>query len=553
MQNGSLQTDGERDLTAGQEEGAAWPIALLMGTVLAGTIVVVSRILRREQPAPFSGERAQPAAETAGVSSMARTPPGDPAPAVDAGEWQQPHSPRLAPAQSSMTPQAASPTRWQEPTKYVVGVLLFLAVLALLYLSRSVIPVIILAALLALVVHPVISFFEKRLKLSRGLSIAATYLLVVALLILIPLVILPGIIEAVNALANVNFQALAETAVQALADLADRVSQIPGLNPLLSPTLHALIVSLQGVSSVQPVQPIPYEAALGGTIERLGQMLGVATRVLGPVVSAVVSIVFMLLISFYLSLSGDKLLSGYRKLLPPAYRAEITGLLDRIEGVWTGFLRGQFTLMVIVGALVWLGNTILGNSFALLLGIISGLLEVIPNLGPALALIPGVGLALLFGSSHLPVSNLVFALIVLAFYLLVQVAENQLIVPHVLGSAVELPPLVVILGVMVGATVAGILGALLAVPIVATGREVFSYLYNKILEPPPEPTPPKAEPSLLDSVRNRLSKLTLPFGRRAKKPSPSEAASVPGTQAASLGAEGQKKRDDTGPTGSETR
>jgi predicted PurR-regulated permease PerM len=420
-----------------------------------------------------------------------------------------------------------------------------------LYLSRSVIPVIILAALLALIVHPIIGFFEKRLKLSRGLSIAVTYLLVIALLTLIPLVILPGIIEAVNALANIDFQALAETGVQALNAFSDHVSRIPGLNLVLSPTLNALATSLQGVSSVQPLEPVPYEVALGGTIERLGQMLGVATRVLGPLVSAVISLVFMLLISFYLSLSGDKILAGYPKLIPPAYQPEITALLERIEEVWTGFLRGQLALMVIVGTLVWLGNAILGNSFAPLLGLISGTMEVIPNLGPALALIPGVGLALLFGSSHLPVSNLAFALIILAFYLLVQVVENQLIVPYVLGSAVELPPLVVIVGVMIGATVAGILGALLAVPIIATGREIFEYLYDKILEPPPEPPPPEGKPSLLDSVRDRLSQLTLPFGRRAKESTSPEPASTPSAQTEGPLAEGKKGHDGTRQKGGE--
>ena len=104
---------------------------------------------------------------------------------------------------------------------------------------------------------------------------------------------------------------------------------------------------------------------------------------------------------------------------------------------------------------------------------------------------------------------------------------------------------------MVGATVAGILGALLAVPIIATGREIVEYLYDKILEAPPEPAPPEGKPSLLDSVRDRLSKLTLPFGRRAKESSPPEAASAKRTQTEGVRTEKEKRRSDSGQKGGE--
>jgi predicted PurR-regulated permease PerM len=131
-------------------------------------------------------------------------------------------------------------------------------------------------------------------------------------------------------------------------------------------------------------------------------------------------------------------------------------------------------------------------------------------------------MALIFGSSHFEMTSLTFAVIVLAYYLLVQVFENQVVVPYLLGGAVDLPPLVVILGVMVGGTVAGILGVLLATPMIATGREVFSYLYNKILEPPVAEAPPEEKPSLMDSVRDRVRHLKLPFGRRARPPAAPE-------------------------------
>jgi predicted PurR-regulated permease PerM len=399
---------------------------------------------------------------------------------------------------------------------------LFCALVFVLYISRSVIPTIIVGALLALVVHPVIGFLQRRLNLSKGLSIAIIYLLIVALLVLIPLVVVPNIINAINDLISIDFQSLVQNVGQALEDQAARVAGIPVLNAVLAPFLDSLAAAFQGISSVEMPETVSYQVTMGGIVERLAQTLGTLANVLGPIVSAVISLVFMLLVSFHLSLSGKRIIEGYPRLLPPAYEPEITGLVERIGGVWTSFLRGQLALMVIVGVMVWLGNALLGNRAPLLLGIISGTLELIPNLGPALALIPGVGMALLFGSSHFALPPVTFALIVLVFYLLVQVAENQLIVPYVLGGAVDVPPLVVILGVMVGGAVAGILGVLIATPIIATGREVFSYLYNKILEPPEVEKPPEEKPSFMDSLRGRVRGLKLPFGLRVGQPRAAE-------------------------------
>jgi predicted PurR-regulated permease PerM len=155
------------------------------------------------------------------------------------------------------------------------------------------------------------------------------------------------------------------------------------------------------------------------------------------------------------------------------------------------------------------------------------LLEVIPSLGPILATIPAVFLALVFGSAHLPVENWVFALIVIAFYVLVQVIENQLLVPYILGDAVDLPPLIVIVGVVIGGSAFGLLGIFLATPVISTGREIFMYLYDKILEPPPEPEIVEDKPSLMDTIRSYAARLPLPQIRR---PAQDESVMIPEDQ-----------------------
>jgi predicted PurR-regulated permease PerM len=543
-------TDSKLERSTAEDERIIWSSPLFWGLLFGAIISFVAAIWRRlgisqqptsprlEEPGAHLPLPEQPTTAIAtGNTDSAPLQPSPramgPGPQTTALSGPAPDAPRLSPSPPASAPPrptldvgltkpsplpSRQSRRWREPTKYVVGVGLICALVFVLYISRSVIPTIIVGALLALVVHPVIGFFRRRLKLSKGLSIALTYLLIIALLVLIPLVVVPNVVNSINDLINIDFQSLAQNVVQVLEDQAARVAQIPVLNSVLGPFLDSLVAAFQGISSVQTPETVSYRISMGGIVERLAQTLGTLAAVLGPIVSAVISLVFMLLVSFHLSLSGNRIFEAYPRLLPPAYAPEITALVERIGGVWTSFLRGQLALMVIVGVMVWLGNALLGNRAPLLLGIISGTLEIIPNLGPALALIPGVGLALLFGSSHFALSPLTFALIVLAFYLLVQVTENQLIVPYVLGGALDVSPLVVILGVMVGGTVAGILGVLLATPIIATGREVFSYLYNKILEPPEVEEPPDEKPSFLDSLRGRVRGLKLPFGLRTGQP-----------------------------------
>jgi predicted PurR-regulated permease PerM len=531
----------ETNDTLSGTQAASWS-APFVGGLIVGVIIALVAAVRRlvhvggqeapaestevtdglaSTPAPAPGTTVHPATPAAGKppSAVAQAS-GSEGASGQQGKPQRTGTERPKPPQTAKpaSPSLAGPTRWQEPTKYVVGVGLFLAVLFVLYLSRSVIPTVIVAALLALIVHPIIGFLQRRLKLSKGLSIAITYLLIVGLLVLIPLLVIPTVIDAINDLINLDFQAWADSAAQSLQSLSDRVARIPVVNYLLTPLLQSVGNALQGISTVSSPDSVSYDAAVSGLIDRLSQTLSIITAVLGPVVSAVISVAFMLLISLHLSLSGDRILEGFPQLLPSRYASEITALVDRIGGVWVSFLRGQFALMVIIGVMVWLGNAILGNRYPLLLGIISGILEIIPNIGPALALIPGVGFALIFGSGHFAMEPLTFALVVLVFYLLVQVVENQVIVPYVLGGELEVPPLAVILGVMVGGTVAGILGVLLATPFIATARELFRYLYDKILEPPEQPQPEEPKPTFLDSIGNRIRNIRIPFRRRSAQP-----------------------------------
>jgi predicted PurR-regulated permease PerM len=152
------------------------------------------------------------------------------------------------------------------------------------------------------------------------------------------------------------------------------------------------------------------------------------------------------------------------------------------------------------------GDLGLGLPGAVALGLLAGLFEVLPNIGPVLATIPAVLVALVAGSQTLDVSNAVFALIILGFYILVQQLENSLIVPRIIGRAVALPSVIIMVAVIVGAEVGGVIGAFVAAPTAATLREVGAYTVNKIrgIDPYPELRVEPGEPEPLEPLEPPL-------------------------------------------------
>jgi predicted PurR-regulated permease PerM len=143
---------------------------------------------------------------------------------------------------------------------------------------------------------------------------------------------------------------------------------------------------------------------------------------------------------------------------------------------------------LIIGAVTFILALIVGLPNALLLALLAGVLEFIPNIGPVLATIPAILLALFqYESSWLGtlVGPFWFAVIVILLYGLVQRVENMYLVPRIIGRSLNLHPLVVLIGAIIGASVASVFGILLAAPLLATAKLLLTYIYNKLLDQPP--------------------------------------------------------------------
>lgn len=184
-----------------------------------------------------------------------------------------------------------------------------------------------------------------------------------------------------------------------------------------------------------------------------------ALSVTGKIFSGIFSILTVLVISFYLMLEQDMLKKQFLLLLPKKYQEKGLKTIAQIEnkiGLW---LRGQLILSFTIGFCTWIGLTLLGLPFALPLGLLAGILEIVPTIGPIISAVPAIIVALTISPG--------IALSVVVFYILLQMLENNILVPKIMEKAVGLSPIVIIIGVLIGSKFLGIIGALLAVPFIA--------------------------------------------------------------------------------------
>jgi len=172
-------------------------------------------------------------------------------------------------------------------------------------------------------------------------------------------------------------------------------------------------------------------------------------------------------------------------LAPPPYRPEIQELYNRIKQVWMAYLRGQIVLMFIVGVAFTITWLILGIPGALVLGVIAGLFTLVPDVGPFLAMVLAAGVALLEGSTWIPLSNLWVAGIVVLVYLFLINLKNFLLRPYIMGRSVHMNEALIFIAIMIATILKGILGALLVVPVLASVVVIAGYIQRRVVGLPP--------------------------------------------------------------------
>lgn len=245
--------------------------------------------------------------------------------------------------------------------------------------------------------------------------------------------------------------------------------------PLYIVQTQQLIQSLQEHYSVINIpdgvrQIIDQRVAL--VEEYILQWVRNAVTIIIGLVSYVFKIILAPVLAFYLLKDYDAISKKAIAWLPVNFRSDIIGLFKQINQVLASFIRGYFLVAAIVSALTTIAMALLGVDFALMLGLIAGVTELIPYFGPVIGAIPAIGIALLQSNW--------LALKVAAVFVIIHQLEGNIISPKIMSDKVGLHPLLVILSLLAGGELYGLLGMVLAVPCAAVLKVLLCYAYTKI-------------------------------------------------------------------------
>jgi predicted PurR-regulated permease PerM len=349
--------------------------------------------------------------------------------------------------------------RWSNTAKLAVGAsLLVLGIYVLFRFSVLIIPLII-AAILAYILSPLVSLVQARSRLSRGGSTGIVYLLTLGVVALVPMLVVPALLEQTERL-NVDFESI----ILSIETFLNRPLVIGGLSIDISQLMMQTESSLRGL-----LEPL------------FGQTLGFAVDVL----TSLVWIVFILVVSFYLVKDGARFTDWLESLFPPSLRPDVRRLRSEINAIWSAFFRGQLLLVLIVAVIITIGGLIVGLPFALAMGVLAGLLEFLPSLGHGIWLVIAALLMLFRGSTWIPLPNWILTLVVVGLHAVFQQVDLNILIPSIIGRRVRLHPLVIILGIVAGASLAGGLGILLAAPTIASMRVIGRYLQARLFDMDP--------------------------------------------------------------------
>lgn len=321
-----------------------------------------------------------------------------------------------------------------------VKVLIIIAVLSFLYVVRDIVAILFISLLFASALSPWIAVMERG-RIPRRLGILLIYVSIVAIISLVFVLMVPAIVEQYNQLTNA-FPQYSESIIQFVRSF-----------------------SLGDISAADYVKRF-----FQGVESSLLAVAGTIFIKIFDVLAGIFALVLVFVVTFYMVAEEGAMKRAIRALTPKKYHGAIDDLTAQIQhkiGLW---LRGQLILSIIIFLASFIGLSILQVEYALILAIFAGLTEFIPILGPIIGGIPAVFVA--FNQAPL------LALFVILLYFLIQRLENDFLVPTVMKKTVGVNPLVSIIAILIGGKLAGIVGVLLAIPVVTILTVIVEYFFG---------------------------------------------------------------------------
>lgn len=337
----------------------------------------------------------------------------------------------------------------------------------LLWQSRAALAPFFVGAVLAFILAPLVERFAKALPfhrsrpdLARSIAIFEVYLIGLAFLVSAGLLIVPALIDE------------AENFIKNAPEYARRAQdQLREWNAIYR----------ERVPPNVQVRIEEYAGQLGSQLGGFAQ--GILTRTFGFTQSAFSLIIGYVVIPFwlfYILKDRHKIGPMIQNWFPPSLRGDVDACINIVRRVLGSYIRAQLTLGVFIGVITTLGLWTLDRlgwvnmQYAVVLGIIAGITELVPVIGPIIGAIPAIIITLATNPENV--------WIVVLFYVAVQQIENTVLVPRIQGQAVEMHPAIIIVLLVVAQQVAGFVGMIVAVPLAAVSRDLYRYIYRRLQE-----------------------------------------------------------------------
>ena len=348
---------------------------------------------------------------------------------------------------------------WSLSARYFTLVLIIAFLVFAGYQLRELIRPLIFAGVIAYLFYPLVALIQSRFKLNRRAASNSVYFVSLAVMIILPVILVPILWRQTSEI-SLDLQ-------QTLAD-AQKYLAIPI-------SIGGIPIDLGGVIS-------QYKGALSNLFSSTPQN---AILFISNTSRSTLWILIIFGSAYFFMTEWENVREGLIHIAPEAYRPDIRKLYTQIRQVWMAYLRGQLTLMIIVAITFTIVWTIIGLPGSLYLGLLAGLFSIVPDVGPFVATGLALAVALLEGSKWLPVNNFIFGLIVVGLYVVLINIKNIWLRPYILGRSVHVNEAIVFVAIIAAVIFSGILGAFIIVPVLASLVVIWNYLHARMLGLPP--------------------------------------------------------------------
>ncbi|MDI3339295.1 MAG: AI-2E family transporter [Sphaerobacter sp.] len=371
--------------------------------------------------------------------------------------------------------------RLRETRLLPVFIGLALAALGLLLLRVAhILPPFVWAAVTAYLLHPLVVRLQRRLGVPRGVAIGSLFILIFGLLVVVGVRVVPTLYEQILSL------------IRALPSLIETARQELLRNPRIS--IGDVTIDTAAINA----QIEELTKAFASRFSREAPSLVLQT------VGFVIHLLVYLLATYYFLLQGDRAVGRLTLLLPPRHHETVERIISQVNAAFGAYIRTQLILFGIMSVATFIVLSVLQVQYALALGIATGALELIPIIGPWTAAGIAMTVALSQGTTPFGWTPLQLAAAVGLAYLVLRLLEDQFVIPQLVGRIVRIHPLMVIFGVLAGASIGGALGLILAVPVLAATKIIVLTVVEELRHPPARRVVALREPGELRTFAAQL-------------------------------------------------